>query len=68
VHARAADCVGDVGLGQGLSGGALHAEDGEDVTRGDLLDVLHLVGVHFYHAGDFEFLLDFVVPDVGAFF
>ncbi|GKT65088.1 hypothetical protein ColTof4_07476 [Colletotrichum tofieldiae] len=59
-------CVGQVAVGEGVSGGAVDAEDGADLAGADLVDVLHLVGVHAHDAGDADLLVGAGVEEVGA--
>ena len=60
--------VGHIALGEGLPGGALNAEDGENIAGFDFCDVFHLVSMHFNHSADFEFFVQFVIPDALTFF
>ncbi|GKT92279.1 hypothetical protein Ct61P_10129 [Colletotrichum tofieldiae] len=59
-------CVWQVAVGEGVSGGAVDAEDGADLAGADLVDVLHLVGVHAHDAGDADLLVGAGVEEVGA--
>ncbi|KAJ0162728.1 hypothetical protein CTA2_4081 [Colletotrichum tanaceti] len=58
--------VGQVAVGEGVAGGAVDAEDGADLAGADLVDVLHLVGVHADDAGDADLLVGAGVEEVGA--
>ncbi|GJD04898.1 hypothetical protein ColKHC_13723 [Colletotrichum higginsianum] len=58
--------VGQVAVGESVAGGAVDAKDGADLAGADLVDVLHLVGVHADDAGDADLLVGAGVEEVGA--
>lgn len=58
--------VGETAVGKGIAGGTVDAEHGADLTGTDLVDILHLVGVHADDAGDAHLLVGSRVVQVGA--
>lgn len=62
-HAGASGGEAVIGNWEGISCGALDTKESEDITCLDLLDLLHVVGMHFNHSRNFNFFPQFIIPD-----
>lgn len=56
------DWIAVVCLSERITGGALHSEDSKNVACFDFFNLLHIIGVHLYNSGHFNFLACFVIP------
>lgn len=65
-HEHGRHGVGQVAVGEGVAGGAVDAKHGADLTGANLVDILHLVGVHAHDTGDADLLVGARVEEVGA--
>ena len=53
--------------GKGVTGGAINAEQGDDVAGTAIVDLLHLVGMHPHQASDLDLFAGAAVVDGIAF-